>query len=177
MDTFAGKTREPWFVAADVRRSLGLIDHGHVYDACSPDETCRASSDTVRALNTDKGRQAQGVALKTARLVSESGLYKLIMRSDKPTAKPFQEWVTREVLPSIRKTGGYQLGPGETMPIPTSMAEAFRQHAATLIRPAEEQEAHAQTKAETETAAQGKAAPPRITAMRFAMRSPRGVRR
>ncbi len=40
-------------------------------------------------------------------LISESGLYKLIMRSDKPLAKPFQDWVTKEVLPSIRKNGGY----------------------------------------------------------------------
>lgn len=42
-------------------------------------------------------------------LVSESGLYKLIMRSDKATARPFQDWVTKEVLPSIRRTGGYLL--------------------------------------------------------------------
>lgn len=46
-------------------------------------------------------------------LVSESGLYKLITRSDKPEAKPFQEWVTRDVLPSIRKTGSYSLTDGE----------------------------------------------------------------
>jgi prophage antirepressor-like protein len=37
--------------------------------------------------------------------VNESGLYKLIMRSDKPQAREFQDWVTREVLPSIRRTG------------------------------------------------------------------------
>ncbi len=43
-------------------------------------------------------------------MVSESGLYKLIMRSDKPQAKPFQDWVTQEVLPSIRKTGSYVTG-------------------------------------------------------------------
>ena len=41
--------------------------------------------------------------------VNESGMYKLIMRSEKKTAKPFQDWVTKEVLPSIRKTGGYLL--------------------------------------------------------------------
>lgn len=41
--------------------------------------------------------------------VSESGFYKLVMRSDKPEARAFQEWVTREVLPAIRKTGGYRL--------------------------------------------------------------------
>ena len=40
-------------------------------------------------------------------LASESGLYKMITRSDKAEAKPFQEWVTRDVLPSIRKTGTY----------------------------------------------------------------------
>lgn len=40
-------------------------------------------------------------------IVSESGLYKLIMRSDKPEAKAFQDWVTRDVLPAIRKDGGY----------------------------------------------------------------------
>ncbi len=42
--------------------------------------------------------------------VSESGLYKLIMRSDKPQAKAFQDWVAKEVLPSIRKTGSYVTG-------------------------------------------------------------------
>jgi hypothetical protein len=42
--------------------------------------------------------------------VSESGLYKLIMRSDKPEAKDFQDWVTRVVLPAIRKDGGYVMG-------------------------------------------------------------------
>ncbi len=41
--------------------------------------------------------------------VSESGLYSLIIRSRKPVAKPFQKWVTREVLPSIRKTGTYSI--------------------------------------------------------------------
>lgn len=49
--------------------------------------------------------QNEGVAT----LISESGLYKLIMRSKKPEAKDFQNWVTKEVLPSIRKTGGYLL--------------------------------------------------------------------
>ncbi|MGV3576629.1 MAG: Bro-N domain-containing protein [Devosia sp.] len=42
---------------------------------------------------------------KDAVLVPESGLYKLTMRSDKAEARPFQDWVTREVLPAIRKTG------------------------------------------------------------------------
>ncbi|MET4634919.1 BRO-N domain-containing protein [Kaistia defluvii] len=43
-------------------------------------------------------------------LITESGLYKLVMRSDKPKAKEFQNWVTQVVLPSIRKDGGYVMG-------------------------------------------------------------------
>ncbi len=43
-------------------------------------------------------------------LLSESGLYKLIMRCDKPEALPFQDWVAREVLPAIRKDGAYIMG-------------------------------------------------------------------
>lgn len=72
-------------------------------------------------------------------VISESGLYKLIMRSDKPQAKPFQDWVTREVLPSIRKTGSYELPKGEVMPLPVDFADALEQHAKTLIALAQEQ--------------------------------------
>jgi|GEM_PF-6970342 Prophage antirepressor len=43
-------------------------------------------------------------------IISESGLYKLVMRSDKPEAREFQDWVTREVLPAIRKDGMYVAG-------------------------------------------------------------------
>ncbi|WP_452030449.1 BRO-N domain-containing protein [Azospirillum palustre] len=49
-----------------------------------------------------------GAGLQT--LISESGLYKLVMRSDKPEARKFQDWVTRDVLPAIRKDGGYIMG-------------------------------------------------------------------
>lgn len=44
------------------------------------------------------------------KLISESGLYKLILRSDKPQARLFQNWVTRDVLPAIRKDGAYVMG-------------------------------------------------------------------
>ena len=55
--------------------------------------------------------------------VNESGLYRLIMRSDKPNAKPFQKWVTREVLPSIRKTGSYSIQ--QQFQIPQTYSEAL----------------------------------------------------
>ena len=53
--------------------------------------------------------------------ITESGLYSLILRSNKPNAKPFRKWVTSEVLPSIRKTGSY------TMALPKTYSEALRQ--------------------------------------------------
>jgi prophage antirepressor-like protein len=45
-----------------------------------------------------------------ANIISESGLYKLVLRADKPEARTFQDWVTREVLPAIRKDGAYIQG-------------------------------------------------------------------
>lgn len=54
--------------------------------------------------------------------ISEQNLYKVIMRSDKPQAEPFQDWVCGEVLPSIRKTGNYSL----MDKVPHSFAEALR---------------------------------------------------
>ncbi len=128
----------PWFVAADVCRVLGL-DTSKVARTVGGDEKDR------HLVPTPGGPQQMTV-------VSEPCLYKLIMRSDKPTAAPFQSWVTREVLPSIRKTGSFTLAPGETIPLPTNFTDALRQHAATLIKLAEEQEAHAKTQAERDAA-------------------------
>ncbi|HBT68496.1 MAG TPA: hypothetical protein DEB63_09970 [Agrobacterium sp.] len=60
------------------------------------------------------------------KFVSESGLYKLIMRSDKPEARKFQDWVTRDV-PAIRKTGGYLLNEeARTRPRPSFLVACTR---------------------------------------------------
>lgn len=91
----------PWFVAADVCRSLGL-----------------KANPSNGSFNNHYGRLAAdektlyGPTGFSSRLMllSESGLYKLIMRSDKPQAREFQDWVTREVLPAIRKDGMYLAG-------------------------------------------------------------------
>lgn len=60
---------------------------------------------------------------KDSRIVSEAGLYSLILRSRKPEAKKFKRWVTHDVLPSIRKTGGYSM---TNMPDFTNPAQAAR---------------------------------------------------
>ncbi|QRI63448.1 hypothetical protein JQ506_22000 [Shinella sp. PSBB067] len=62
-----------------------------------------------RRLAKDEQRLWPVASVQTTRkmkLISESGLYKLVMRSDKPEARAFQDWVTKECLPSIRKHGG-----------------------------------------------------------------------
>lgn len=58
-------------------------------------------------------------------IISESGLYNVILRSDKPEAKPFRKWVTAEVLPAIRRSGGYIAGQNDLSPAEL-MAKALK---------------------------------------------------
>ncbi|WMW65965.1 BRO family protein [Nitratidesulfovibrio liaohensis] len=105
-DLFSGNLRvimkddEPWFVAKDVCLALGFSVKSNG-DVNTTHATRNLMPDEIITRRMSDGRGAASI------LISESGLYKLIMRSDKPAAKAFQDWVTREVLPSIRKTGGY----------------------------------------------------------------------
>jgi len=96
---FIDENQEIWFNANDTFKILGINSKGGRSDALAGlDEDERSSFKT----NTNGGEQ-------NMEFVSESGLYALIMRSRKPIAKPFQKWVTKKVLPSIRKTGKYEL--------------------------------------------------------------------
>lgn len=89
------KDGEPWWVLKDVCEILGI---SHV-------------KDTVNRLEEDEVGQTEVIdrlgRIQTTNIINESGLYNVILRSDKPEAKPFRKWVTSEVLPSIRKHGGY----------------------------------------------------------------------
>lgn len=98
---------EPWFVASDVCRCLGLKPSKAGYN----NHTRRLGPDErkVQSVADQPHAQGRGLRARPQCVITESGLYKLIMRSDKDTARPFQDWVTKEVLPSIRKTGGYLL--------------------------------------------------------------------
>ncbi len=96
-----GSEGEPWFVAADVCRCLGLPQRNGVH------QHTKSLLDDEKTRTHIPGNQ-RGNPNKT--VVSESGLYKLVMRSNKPEAREFQNWVTREVLPAIRKDGGYIKG-------------------------------------------------------------------
>ena len=93
-----GKDGEPWFVAKDVCDILGIGNNRDAITALDDDE-----KNTVAISDGIPGNPNKTI-------VSEPGLYKLVMRSRKPEAKEFQRWVTHEVLPSIRKHGGYLTG-------------------------------------------------------------------
>lgn len=82
---------EPWFVLKDLCDILGVQNVTDVAKRLEEDERTR--------LNL--GRQGE------TNMVNESGLYTVILRSDKPQAKRFRKWVTSEVLPTIRKHGAY----------------------------------------------------------------------
>lgn len=93
------KESEPWFVAVDVARILGYDHTPHATRLLDDDEK------GVHKVDTLGGQQEMNV-------INESGLYHLIILSRKPEAKKFRKWVTAEVLPSIRKTGSYDLRAG-----------------------------------------------------------------
>ena len=89
---------EPWFVGKDVAEVLGY-------------------SDTAQAIRKHVEEEDKGVVEMTTpggkqplTIINESGLYSLVLSSKLPTAKKFKRWVTSEVLPSIRKHGGYVAG-------------------------------------------------------------------
>lgn len=86
---------EPWFVLKDVCKVLNLSTPKRVAERLDNDEV--SLTHLIDAI---------GRSQKTT-IINESGLYGVILRSDKPQAKPFRRWVTHEVLPAIRKTGSY----------------------------------------------------------------------
>ena len=91
------KNGEPWFVLKDVCDILSLTDTNKISTRLDQDELTR-----IKFVSGGQSREML--------CINESGLYNVILRSDKPEAKPFRKWVTSEVLPSIRKTGGYIAG-------------------------------------------------------------------
>lgn len=90
----------PWFVATDVCRALGLT-----LDGGSTRHLRNLNQIDVRRGRVNAGPQGG----RPNALISEAGLYELIARSNKPEARAFKDWVFGEVLPTIRKTGGYVL--------------------------------------------------------------------
>lgn len=85
---------DPWFVAADVCKALELEKTNRALSRLDDDEK------GAHSVSTPGGRQRMSI-------ISESGLYSLILGSRKPEARAFKRWITHEVIPSIRKHGAY----------------------------------------------------------------------
>ncbi|WP_273948057.1 BRO family protein [Leuconostoc mesenteroides] len=103
-----------WFVGKDVAETLGYSN--------SP----KAIKDHVD--NEDKltERIVMSGQNRSVTLINESGLYSLILSSKQPNAKKFKRWVTAEVLPTIRQTGGYQLAPKDPMQVLELMFQSLK---------------------------------------------------
>lgn len=93
--TLTDEQGEPWFVAKDVCDILDITNNRDAVSSLDEDE-----KNTVAISDGTAGNPYKTI-------VSEAGLYSLIMRSRKPDAKRFKRWVTHEVLPSIRRHGAY----------------------------------------------------------------------
>ena len=90
------KDGEPWFVGKDVAEALGY------------ERATKAIQDHVDFEDKDGVPIQDSIGrMQKTPIISESGLYSLILSSKLPSAKKFKRWVTSEVLPTIRKTGGY----------------------------------------------------------------------
>jgi len=124
---------EPWWVLRDICDVLGLTTPARVAERLDGDEV------SLTHITDSLGRQQQ-----TA-IVNESGLYNVIIRSDKPEARNFRRWITHEVLPSIRRTGAYLTAPAMKQLIsdPTALIMALTAYQ-------EEMDAHAETRAAKE---------------------------
>ncbi|MDX2357446.1 phage antirepressor [Dietzia sp. PP-33] len=119
---------EPWFVLADLCRVLEIRNARDVSGRL--DEDMKG----VDQIDTPGGRQSVTV-------VSEAGMYEVVIRSDNPEAAAFRRWITSEVLPSIRKHGGY---------LTEAKVEAVLSNPDTIIRLATDLKAERARRAELE---------------------------
>lgn len=108
--TLTDEAGEPWFVLKDCMSILDLGNPTETVKMFDKDEF--STTEVIDSI----GRRQQTY------IISEPGLYHLVMKSRKPEAKEFQRWVTHEVLPSIRKHGGYMAGQERMTPEQMALA-------------------------------------------------------
>ena len=126
---------DPWFVASDACKCLELKDDaGTICRELDEQDKVTLSREEFMGGVSNRGIICSvDSRVQSLVFVSESGLYDLIMQSRKPEAKAFKRWVTHEVLPSIRKTGGYSVAQ-PTLAIPKTLPEALRAYADEVER-------------------------------------------
>ena len=124
---------DPWFVARDVAVALGYAD-----PADAIQRHCKKINDSNMGVSP---------SVPSPKIIPESDVYRLVMRSNLPTAIEFQDWVCEEVIPSLRKTGGYMLTKADDTP-ETIMARAVLVAQDTIRRIEAERDDAIRTKAE-----------------------------
>lgn len=114
---------EPWFVAADVCRALEI---GNPTDA-----THRLDADEkmITLVSIEGNRRGN----PNMTVVNEPGLYTLILSSRKPEAKAFKRWITHDIIPTIRKTGGYVNDAAQFIDSYFGQLDSAQKHALTMI--------------------------------------------
>lgn len=101
---------EFWFFAGDVARALGLTNITKAVSRLDEDEKGLTTRETLGGI-------------QEVNIISESGLYTLILTSRRPEARPFRRWVTHDLLPTLRRTGFYSLR--EAVATPHAIARAY----------------------------------------------------
>ena len=116
---------EPWFVAVDVCNAL---DIGNPSQAIS-----RLDDDEKVTLITNEGHSGKMGGAQMLNVISEAGLYSLILKSRKPEAKAFKRWITHDIIPTIRKTGGYVNDTAQFVESYFGQLEPNQKHALTMM--------------------------------------------
>lgn len=110
------KNGEAWFIASEIAAMFGYRD-SHNLTRILDDDEADTHNMSIRSENGIKQS-------RTVTIINESGFYHAAFKSRKPEVKPFRKWVTSEVLPTIRKTGGYQIGQKTTADDRTGLRQA-----------------------------------------------------
>lgn len=116
---------EPWFVGKDVCNAL---DIGNPSQAIS-----RLDDDEKVTLTTNEGHSGKLGGAQMLNVISEAGLYSLILKSRKPEAKAFKRWITHDIIPTIRKTGGYVNDTAQFVESYFGQLEPNQKHALTMM--------------------------------------------
>ena len=111
---------EPWFVAADVCRALEIGNPSMAVERLDDDEKGISTIDTLG------GKQRMTI-------INEPGLYSLVLSSRKPEAKAFKRWITHDIIPTIRKTGGYVNDAAQFIDSYFGQLDSAQKHALTMI--------------------------------------------
>jgi len=111
---------EPWMVVNDICAALDIINTRNVVSRLDEDDVRQA--DVIDSM---------GRTQRTT-IVNESGMYEIVLRSDKPGARTFRKWITSEVLPSIRKTGAYISAPKDDLDMMEDNIRALRAQRARI---------------------------------------------